>query len=101
MSHDRDFLNFVSTDIIHFHDEKLHFYRGNFDAFQSIYLQKHKETNKTFKVYEKQLNVAKCTGSKAQQKKVKDQANFAANKETTKSKGKGKMIDNDEELVEA
>ena len=81
MSHDCDFLNFVSTDIIHFHDEKIHFYRGNFNTFQSIYEQKCKETNKMFHVYEKQLKAAKCTGTRARQKKVKDQANFAANKE--------------------
>ena len=27
VSHDRDFLNNVTTDIIHLHDLKLHFYR--------------------------------------------------------------------------
>ncbi len=30
VSHDRDFLNMVTTDIIHLHDLKLHYYRGNF-----------------------------------------------------------------------
>jgi ATPase subunit of ABC transporter with duplicated ATPase domains len=30
VSHDRDFLNVVTTDIIHLHDLKLHYYRGNF-----------------------------------------------------------------------
>ena len=30
VSHDRDFLNSVTTDIIHLHDLKLHYYRGNF-----------------------------------------------------------------------
>ena len=30
VSHDRDFLNTVTTDIIHLHDLKLHYYRGNF-----------------------------------------------------------------------
>ena len=30
VSHDRDFLNTVTTDIIHLHDERLHYYRGNF-----------------------------------------------------------------------
>ena len=101
VSHDRDFLNFVSIDIIHFHNEKIHFYRGNFDSFQSIYGQKCKETNKTFHVYEKQLKDAKCTGSRAQQKNVKDQAIFSTNKWTTKSSGKGKTIDNDKEPIEA
>jgi ATP-binding cassette subfamily F protein 1 len=35
VSHDRDFLNTVCSEIIHLHDMKLHFYRGNFDAFES------------------------------------------------------------------
>ena len=30
VSHDREFLNSVTTDIIHLHDLKLHYYRGNF-----------------------------------------------------------------------
>lgn len=30
VSHDRDFLNTVCTDIIHLHDLKLSSYRGNF-----------------------------------------------------------------------
>ena len=30
VSHDRDFLNTVTTDIIHLHDARLHYYRGNF-----------------------------------------------------------------------
>jgi len=101
VSHDRDFLNSVCTDIIHLHDEKLHFYRGNLDAFESGYEQKRKETNKKFEVYEKQLKAAKRSGSRAQQEKVKDRAKFAANKETAKSKGKGKTVDDDEEPVEA
>ena len=54
-----------------------------------------------FQVYEKQLKAAKCTGSRAQQKNVKDRANFAANKQTTKNKGKRKTVDNDEDPVEA
>jgi ATP-binding cassette subfamily F protein 1 len=40
VSHDREFLNSVSTDIIHLHDEKLHFYKGNFGAFEEMYEQK-------------------------------------------------------------
>ena len=29
VSHDREFLNSVTTDIIHLQDERLHYYRGN------------------------------------------------------------------------
>lgn len=35
VSHDRDFLNTVCNEIIHLHDMKLHYYRGNFDDFES------------------------------------------------------------------
>ena len=84
VSRDRDFLNFVSTDVIHLHNEKIHFYRGDFEAFESRSEKKCKETNKMFEVYEKQLKAAKHGGSK-----------------TTKRKGKGKTVDDDEEVVEA
>lgn len=35
VSHDRAFLNEVCSDIIHFKDQKLLYYRGNFDAFEN------------------------------------------------------------------
>eukprot|EP00250_Pteridium_aquilinum_P005304 c15419_g1_i1 orf=75-2243(+) len=102
VSHDRDFLNSVCTDIIHLHDEKLHFYRGNFDAFESGYEQKRKENNKKFETYEKQLKAAKRSGSKAQQDKVKERAKFAAGKEArAKGKGKASTADDEEVVVEA
>lgn len=100
VSHDRDFLNTVCTEIIHLHDFKLHFYRGNFDDFESGYEQRRKEMNKKFETYEKQIRAAKRSGSRAQQEKVKDRAKFNAAKEASKSKAKGK-VDEDEPLPEA
>ncbi|XP_021278754.1 ABC transporter F family member 4 [Herrania umbratica] len=100
VSHDRDFLNSVCTEIIHLHDFKLQFYRGNFDDFESGYEQRRKEMNKKFEIYEKQVKAAKRSGSRVQQEKVKDRAKFAAAKEAAKSKGKGK-IDEDEPPAEA
>lgn len=47
VSHDRDFLNSVTTDVIHLHDRKLHFYRGNFAQFEEMYEQKRKEVRGT------------------------------------------------------
>ncbi len=38
VSHDRDFLNTITTDIIHLHDLKLHYYRGNFAQVRYILL---------------------------------------------------------------
>ncbi|XP_058757315.1 ABC transporter F family member 4-like [Vicia villosa] len=100
VSHDRDFLNTVCSEIIHLHDFKLHFYRGNFDAFESGYEQRRREVNKKYEIYDKQLKAAKRTGNKANQDKVKDRAKFAAAKQASKSKSKGK-VDEDETQVEA
>ena len=98
VSHDREFLNTVSTDIIHLHDLKLSTYKGNFVAFEEMYEQKRRENNKKFENYEKQLKAAKRSGSKAQQDKVKDRAKFAAGKEA-KSKGKSKAAADDEDTA--
>ncbi|KAF8091135.1 hypothetical protein N665_0452s0006 [Sinapis alba] len=101
VSHDRDFLNTVCTDIIHLHDQNLHFYRGNFDGFETGYEQRRKEMNKKFEIYDKQVKAAKRSGNRAQQEKVKDKAKFAATKEASKSKGKGKAVDEDGPAPEA
>ncbi|KAK9820427.1 hypothetical protein WJX72_010224 [[Myrmecia] bisecta] len=70
VSHDRDFLNTVTTDIIHLHDFRLHFYRGNFAQFEEMYEQKRTEVNKAADKFEKQMKAAKRSGSKASQDKV-------------------------------
>ncbi|KAG8383646.1 hypothetical protein BUALT_Bualt04G0035600 [Buddleja alternifolia] len=101
VSHDRDFLNTVCNEIIHLHDLKLHFYRGNFDDFESGYEQRRKEMNKKFEVYDKQVKAAKRFGSRAQQEKVKDRAKVASAKEASKHKGKNKVADEDEPTPEA
>ncbi|XP_031504315.1 ABC transporter F family member 4 [Nymphaea colorata] len=101
VSHDRDFLNTICTDIIHLFDEKLHFYRGNFDDFESGYEQKRKESNKKYETYEKQVKAAKRTGNRAQQEKVKERAKFNVKKEASKNRAKGKVDDDDEAPPEA
>ncbi|KAK4797838.1 hypothetical protein SAY86_030164 [Trapa natans] len=100
VSHDRDFLNTVCTEIIHLHDQKVHFYRGNFDDFESGYEQRRKEMNKKFEIYDKQVKAAKRSGNRVQQEKVKDRAKFTLNKEAAKNKSKGKVHE-DEPLQEA
>ncbi|MEW5312400.1 MAG: hypothetical protein WDW38_004039 [Sanguina aurantia] len=76
VSHDRDFLNTITTDIIHLHDLKLHMYKGNFAQFEEMYEQKRREVNKAYDKFEKQLKAAKQSGksSKLNQEKVKDSA---------------------------
>ncbi|VVA90830.1 unnamed protein product [Arabis nemorensis] len=72
VSHDRDFLNSVCTDIIHLHDLKLHFYRGNFDSFDARYIQRRNEMNKKYVTFKKQIKAAKKSGNMAQQENVKE-----------------------------
>eukprot|EP00727_Mastigamoeba_balamuthi_P006443 m51a1_g2419 putative abc transporter-related protein (703) ;mRNA; r:805103-807613 len=36
VSHQRDFLNNVATDIIHVYNHQLNYYRGNYDAFERV-----------------------------------------------------------------
>lgn len=36
VSHDRDFLNWVVTDIIHLHKLQLHYYKGDYDTFEKV-----------------------------------------------------------------
>ncbi|CAN1306741.1 ABC transporter F family member 4 [Linum perenne] len=92
VSHDRDFLNTVCSEIIHLHDLKLQTYRGNFDDFEVGYEQRRKEQNKKFENYEKQMKAAK---------KVKDRAKFNVNKDASKSRAKGKVVDDDDVAPEA
>ena len=74
VSHDREFLNSVTTDIIHLHDERLHYYRGNFAQFEEMYEQRRREANKEFDRFQKQLKAAKRSGSKASADKVAKEA---------------------------
>lgn len=46
VSHDREFLNNVTTDIIHLHDRALRYYQGNYDQFEDMFLKKKTEANK-------------------------------------------------------
>ena len=70
VSHDRDFLNTVTTDIVHLHDQQLHGYRGNFAQFEDMYEQKRREVNKVADKFEKQMKAAKRAGSRDKQDKV-------------------------------
>jgi len=93
VSHDRDFLNSVTTDIIHLHDLKLHFYKGNFAQFEEMYEQKRREVNKAFDKYEKQLKAAKNSGKDA--KKNADKVRGEAAKKQAAKARKGGAAEDD------
>jgi len=46
VSHDREFLNWVTTDIIHLTHKKLDYYRGNYEGFVRAKEQKKKKKGK-------------------------------------------------------
>jgi ATP-binding cassette subfamily F protein 3 len=37
VSHDRQFLNAVCTDVIHLHSKRLDAYKGNYDNYDKVY----------------------------------------------------------------
>jgi ATP-binding cassette, subfamily F, member 3 len=56
VSHDRDFLDEVATDIIHQHNERLDYYKGDFTTFQST---KDERAKNQLREYENQLALRK------------------------------------------
>lgn len=90
VSHDRDFLNIVTTDIIHLHDNKLHQYKGNFAQFDEMYEQRRREANKAYEKFEKQLKAVKSSGKNSKAKQVQIKATAAKN---TSKKNKNHPID--------
>ena len=100
VSHDRDFLSSVTTDIIHLHDHKLSQYRGSFENFEEMYEQRRREANKEFEKYEKQMKMAKAA-KKGQAKQAQADVRAAAAKKMEQKKGgkknKGMMQDDDDD----
>ena len=99
VSHDRDFLSSVTTDIIHLHDHKLSQYRGSFESFEEMYEQRRREANKAYEKYEKQMKAAKAA-KKGQAKNAQAAVRDAAAKKADQKRGgknKGMMQDDDED----
>jgi len=78
VSHDRDFLNSVVTDVIHLHDRKLDFYKGDFEQFHSMMEQRRLVANKAAEKFEKSIKAAK--GDKTKKEKAFAAAKLAAKK---------------------
>lgn len=39
VSHAREFLNVTCNEIVHYFNEKLHYYRGNYDTFEKMRIE--------------------------------------------------------------
>ncbi len=46
VSHDRNFVNAVITDVIHFHNQTLTFYRGDYETFEKVRMEQQKNQKK-------------------------------------------------------
>lgn len=56
VSHDRDFLNNVAEEIIHFQDNKLDYYKGNYDQFEKTRTELIKQQKKQMDAQTKQVD---------------------------------------------
>ncbi|KAJ8904580.1 hypothetical protein NDN08_001098 [Rhodosorus marinus] len=95
VSHDRDFLNTVSTDIIHLHEKKLWQYKGNFDSFEKMFEQKRREQNKMYDKYVSEMKKAKT--SKAAQDKAREKAKMDKERRAKRSGRKAVADEEDEQ----
>ena len=54
VSHARDFLNSVCTDVLHLHHFKVTSYRGNYDVFEKTAAERHRNAKKAAEGQERQ-----------------------------------------------
>jgi len=74
VSHDRDFLNGVVTDIVCLLDQKLVYYKGNYDSYERGETQKKKQQEKAHKIQKKkieELNEKQTKNARDKKKKWK------------------------------
>jgi ATP-binding cassette, subfamily F, member 3 len=55
VSHARSFLNNVCTDIIHYHNMKLEYYKGNYDNFERVKDEKETQVDREFDSQQKKM----------------------------------------------
>eukprot|EP01118_Nematostelium_gracile_P018976 TRINITY_DN8612_c0_g1_i2.p1 TRINITY_DN8612_c0_g1~~TRINITY_DN8612_c0_g1_i2.p1 ORF type:complete len:705 (-),score=189.30 TRINITY_DN8612_c0_g1_i2:34-2148(-) len=55
VSHQRDFLNAVVTDILHLHNRKIDHYKGNFDAFENVRYDRMLQQQRQFDAQQKRI----------------------------------------------
>jgi ATP-binding cassette subfamily F protein 1 len=93
VSHDQDFLSGVVTDIVHLESRKLAYYKGDYDDFKEMFVQKMEKQQKDWEHQQKQLKAAKAKGKTT--KEAEEVAKARAKREGAK-KG-GKRRDDDDE----
>ncbi|XP_029179547.2 ATP-binding cassette sub-family F member 1-like [Acropora millepora] len=94
VSHDQYFLDSVCTDIVHLDQQKLHYYRGNYEQFKKMYQQKVREQEKAYNRQQKQLKDLKASGQSRKQAEEKTKA--VQGRKNKKGGRKGDMPDEDD-----
>uniref|UniRef100_A0A914WRZ6 ABC transporter domain-containing protein n=1 Tax=Plectus sambesii TaxID=2011161 RepID=A0A914WRZ6_9BILA len=87
VSHDSGFLDSVCTDIMHLHEQKLFYYKGNYTSFKKMHVQKLKEHQKAYETQQKQLAAMKKSGKSSKQA-TEDMKKTLQNKQNKQQKGK-------------
>ncbi|PFX28098.1 ATP-binding cassette sub-family F member 1 [Stylophora pistillata] len=98
VSHDQYFLDSVCTDIIHLDQQKLYYYRGNYDQFKKMYVQKVKEQEKAYNKQQKQIKDLKASGQSRKQAEEKTKA--VQGRKNKKGGRKGEIEEDDLEQME-
>jgi len=96
VSHDQDFLNSICTDMLHLDQKKLHHYRGNYEDFKKMYIQRKREQEKEYEKMCKKLKAEKAKGTSkkdAEAKMKKDRERGARSKKGGKSDQDGSSAD--------
>jgi ATP-binding cassette subfamily F protein 1 len=89
VSHDRDFLNWVVTDIIHLHKLQLHYYKGDYDTYEKTFLDASRLHEKKLKEQEKKtklLNEKQTQAAKEKKKKMEKDGLLQKDKKVYKVK---------------
>jgi len=100
VSHDQDFLNSVCSDILHVYQQKLEYYRGNYDNFKKAFTelvdQKRKAVEKQKKLIQQaQKEKAKKDSKKALEKAKRDVKVMRNKSVSSKSKSKDEEVASD------
>lgn len=72
VSHDQEFLNNTTTDIIHVWDQKLHYYKGSYDHFKYVFEKKMEDRWMIYEKNQKLLKEAQKTKKKMNREEKKN-----------------------------
>ncbi|XP_077986284.1 ATP-binding cassette sub-family F member 1-like [Glandiceps talaboti] len=95
VSHDQQFLDDVCSDIIHLDNQKLYYYKGNYNTFKKMLKQKRKEQHKEYDKQEKKLRELKSRGHSSKQAEKKTKEVLTRKQE----KGRKKVQQDDEDAA--